>query len=1168
MRLRRLDLIKYGHFTGQSLAFPDRPDDLHLVFGANEAGKSTSRNAFEDVLFGIEPQSSYDFLHSYKNMLIGTELERDGRTFGFRRRKGSSNTLQNFDGTLIRDATALDFFIGGIDRNHFNRLFCLNHDRLREGGRGIIEPQSDASGVIFEAGAGVSDVAEVLESLEQESRALFNPNRQARRHRLHELGEQLKSAQATLQDAVESTESWNQIRDDHDLKERKLKELRAQKAELLREQNKKQFVLKVLPHVRQRMVLGKELDEITDVVTLRGDEDERYHDARSRFAKGEGSIATLWEKADKLVAEKEALTTDDALTSRSDDIRLLNERRIELGPERDDLPKRRDDLRRLIGDLRKLAAKLGWTQSDDDALLQRVPESAQLARIDALSKQRPLLGLEIQNATSELENDQSRTRRAGQELERLGNVRDPLHILAAEKNVEILSDLVTARIESENEHFRLREQAAEQCAPLLACVSDETALTRLTVPSLELIGAHKERVAAHTVEIDNCDREINRLAQIASERCAERERITRSDSVITDLEIRKLRDRRGSSWKQIRSVLVREISLPDDGRNRLAERFEQETTAADQAADTRFADASLIAKLEEVDQAILTARSSLETKRDYRKRLEEKSLQHKAQWREMWPDIDRLPDSAAMEKWVGDHGRALETIARRNAAAQSVLELEHKETEACNHLLKDLCALGMDVSSLAHASAQGFAETARQYLSEIRVRKDRIEEKAAEKRDLEYTERATTAKLEQIQANFDEFLRTSQSEIAGLCDVPGVHLSDIVETLKELRKLKESVTDLQDLRIRKIERDITEFDNTVRQLVMDVADDLPTDDPEQCTQRLVCRLEQAQKTREAYDRLSAEIMECREQIEVAEQSRRNAKNTIKELMTLLGVSTETEITDAIERAKKAANLKNRIQELSETLAQTGGGLSLRELEALCDGVDEREFELHVDECAAQIRELDEKIEETALQYKDARSRLEQMTGGQAAAAAEFERQTTLTEIRQTAETYMIRRVAFLLCKSAIQLFLERTQAPLLLRAGHWFRELTCGSFDRLGLSYDDRNQARLYGIRPTGDEVEDANMSDGTADQLFLALRIAALEEYISHGRSFPFVADDLFVNFDDERTAAGLRVLHELSKKCQVLVFTHHQHLIDLASNVLPDTPSIVQLTNRRTLI
>jgi hypothetical protein len=73
-------------------------------------------------------------------------------------------------------------------------------------------------------------------------------------------------------------------------------------------------------------------------------------------------------------------------------------------------------------------------------------------------------------------------------------------------------------------------------------------------------------------------------------------------------------------------------------------------------------------------------------------------------------------------------------------------------------------------------------------------------------------------------------------------------------------------------------------------------------------------------------------------------------------------------------------------------------------------------------------------------------------------------------------------------------------------------------------------------------------LSTGAGDQLYLALRIAAVEEYLAHGIPLPFVADDLFVSYDDERAAAGFRVLAQLAQKTQVLFFTHHPHTSALA--------------------
>ena len=132
---------------------------------------------------------------------------------------------------------------------------------------------------------------------------------------------------------------------------------------------------------------------------------------------------------------------------------------------------------------------------------------------------------------------------------------------------------------------------------------------------------------------------------------------------------------------------------------------------------------------------------------------------------------------------------------------------------------------------------------------------------------------------------------------------------------------------------------------------------------------------------------------------------------------------------------------------------------------------------------------------------------------------------------------------------------------MLLRAGELFSILTCGSFKALQLEFDQHDNVELAGIRQDGRKVPVAGMSTGTADQLYLALRVAAVEDYLDHAEPMPFIADDLFINFDDRRAAAGFRVLGELARKTQVLFFTHHQHLLDVARKALGATIAMATL-------
>jgi len=91
------------------------------------------------------------------------------------------------------------------------------------------------------------------------------------------------------------------------------------------------------------------------------------------------------------------------------------------------------------------------------------------------------------------------------------------------------------------------------------------------------------------------------------------------------------------------------------------------------------------------------------------------------------------------------------------------------------------------------------------------------------------------------------------------------------------------------------------------------------------------------------------------------------------------------------------------------------------------------------------------------------------------------------------------------------------------------------------------------GIRNGSGEIVGVEaMSDGTADQLYLALRLAGLEASLETGEPLPFIVDDLLITFDDSRAVAALKQLADLARRTQVIFFTHHDHMVRLAKTTL----------------
>jgi chromosome segregation protein len=183
-----------------------------------------------------------------------------------------------------------------------------------------------------------------------------------------------------------------------------------------------------------------------------------------------------------------------------------------------------------------------------------------------------------------------------------------------------------------------------------------------------------------------------------------------------------------------------------------------------------------------------------------------------------------------------------------------------------------------------------------------------------------------------------------------------------------------------------------------------------------------------------------------------------------------------------------------------------------------------------------------------------------MQGGTDAAVAESKRLEALAQLGDAAERYVTVATGQRLLRWAIDRYRERKQGPLLQRASALFSQLTLGGFSRLVPDFET-TPPKLIALRGSGERVGIEGLSEGTRDQLFLALRLAALEMQIANDRPLPFIADDLFVNFHDSRSRAGLAALGELARKTQVIFLTHHEHLVEVARECVGSDINVVEL-------
>ena len=168
-----------------------------------------------------------------------------------------------------------------------------------------------------------------------------------------------------------------------------------------------------------------------------------------------------------------------------------------------------------------------------------------------------------------------------------------------------------------------------------------------------------------------------------------------------------------------------------------------------------------------------------------------------------------------------------------------------------------------------------------------------------------------------------------------------------------------------------------------------------------------------------------------------------------------------------------------------------------------------------------------------------------------AAALADQAQTVLARIRSDAERYIRVKLAGRILRDEVERYRRENQGPLVKRASEHFATLTLNSFAGLVTDFNQKDDPVLAGIRPNGERVYVQGMSSGTRDQLYLALRLAALEKYMETAESMPFIVDDILVDFDDKRSQAALNTLAALTEKTQVILFTHHSRVVEHAEQL-----------------
>ena len=1154
MRFARLELLKYGRFDNCSFNFPEGSPDLHIIFGPNEAGKSTTMSAISDLLFEFGHAATFDFLHDKQLLRVGAVLSKDGTELACRRKRGRSGTLIDGQERPL-DEGLMAAFLAGQTRDSFHRMFSLDHARLREGGKAILEAKDDVGQAIFAAGSGLIGISTTLEELEQETKQIWT--KRSGNQDYHLAQRSFEEARSRFKAAQIKPAAWGQLREELEKLDEQIQGLRNRRRskETEREQiERRRRTLAPIALLRQTEV---ELEAIAGTPELQANAAEVLDEASDELAtaRTEAQLAKGQIKAaNDALAE---IVFEPALLERHSEFEELREEKGAVSKSLSDLPRRQTELKGAERGLAGIQAEIGWPKEPADKASERLPRHVDVAELrDLLEKRTALDAVLVAASDSQTTCDEEAT-----------NAKNDLDQLAAAMNVKALAaalqlalsagDLDATVNSAELILKRRRDGLSLARGKLSPWSGSADNLEGLLLPT----EAETAEASSAQDQIQEALGTARRTFKAETERHAsfdlQRRQMHRDDGAVSPQEVHDSRKIRNAAWDAIREHFVSGTALADPAS--VAMDFARKLSDSDELADKRYAAAEqsgrlagLIEELERISLSVTQQQTRIEA-------AEARTVELAAQWKSRLAEagLDLLPKEFV--GWRERYARALEALSKLKEAEDELAAQTAKRQDIKTLLAGEISALDSEFDPLSDHSCAYLIQRGQQLKGAAdTAEKQRIKVSAALASALNAASRAKEKKT--LAESSIEKWKTTWVPAVGRSGLDAGSSVAVVraqlDLLEQARSKIEEIVGLQ-RRITTMENDIASF----RERVIAIAEACGIGreglEVEAVLDILSARISQAVTLSERKAGIEKQLENARKREEAANEAQTLANARLAPLLKAAGLTDYELLYPVIEKATQARTLKEKRAQLEEQIVQIGEGIPLETLLADSEGADSASLKAKSDELKEEGLSLSDEIERLGKRHATATVEFEALNDGPDATTAAADMELARAEMSAQAERYLRKRSQTTLLNWAIERYRAEKQTPLLRRASELFSTLTLGRYSTL-LVDQENSAARLSALTTDSAVVPVGGMSEGTVDQLFLALRLAALEDSVIGGIRLPFLADDLFINFDDDRADAGFRVLADVAKTTQVLFFTHHQHLLPIArSAVAPNALS-----------
>jgi uncharacterized protein YhaN len=1166
MRFLEIHLKAFGHFTEFVLALNPPAEScggLHLIVGANEAGKSTTLQAIARFLFGFKRgDEPYDFLHRKNRLRIGAQIDRGDRTRQTLWRSKTGNALTLAESNAAVPESAIESIFESLGEEQYLKLFGLNQRKLREGGEELAKGKGDFSRILFGESLGDLEMFTALrKSIRDEADALFKPGgRGNAKSPLNQIKAERDRLKAELDQATTTSLKWNELESQRDKLKDTVRKLDETIDRLTFQTQRLERLAKSRGSIENLDSLNRRMDDHRNLPTVPETLFAEFIGLESDSKNQKENLEKFQESIKELQDSIDSTRLDSKLLEQGERISTMARRAAAVSQTRSKLEERKSKLDETLRSIEEAVRDLGFESAD----IPRLPRTDKI-RTDAMTSLKiSILSLaerqnNLRHSLLRLRSDLSKSTASLAEIPPMPDQR-PLD--AALNRMESLQSrlvVLSTSISQKEASERLRDKLLKSL-PLWS--GTWTDFETVKLPDFEIVRIDEDFLAEANSKRKAAQEELDKLTQsLEMSRGMLNNQLEQLQIPSPEIlaETRRSRDR---NWVEIRSRWI--FSEPSEttiSRNMdnatLADVFEAETQRADQLADLMREHLKTVELMRqckdlEVQKPILEANL---------RACEDAWSKAQADWASHFRFLPELPTRPEeMRSWPATVVEIQRLIGEIHAFDIQIRQIQG-EWEDC----RDKFVLPL----LPESTPDEPFEFYRKALQELR---DKYVAIAAKRQNLEISAKdyrdqitQTEADFENVREEFESSLvdwRNRLEEFGYPIEITPESFADYDSKLKICRK---DIARYEDDRIQHQQdlTDIADFESAITALAQSIDFAEISTDPVRIAESMNANLIEERKNLQRLKDLQSRLETETRKKDEAERALGKALEGIAKICETIGVKEAIEAPDRFAEIAERDKIQRGIESAIDLLNIHRDDEPLESWIQAARELDDEACRISQDELRNSIAETKKEREESAKILFGIETEISRIEGAvdsadvlvvEQARKAFFERTVELT--RRYLKCMLTNRVL----EQAAEAYRRKMGQQVIDFTSENLRTLSLGSLSGVITVHDDDSGRRLVAVRSDDDStLELEHLSEGTADQLFLALKLAMirnrLEERKARGQGpVPVIFDDILVQFDDDRAAAAFRLFADLARTTQVIFLTHHRHLVDVARGALGD--------------